>query len=433
VLVSCRRGRRLLLPSSLATVNLSCQGRRIRRRCLPPPMNRDDDETHSVSDADSEDYLWTHRRCRQSRQESGDRVKMLLHRGTPTLRSQAACRSQSAPPSALPLNPHLQAFLVDKGGGLFIKVMLSTATSVDLTFDDDDWVPQAGPKLHRAASVGNSWGVTSFGRGFNWKGDKKDEDPSSESDPNVEPQPPHTAPAIQGKNYSPWSSGPSSPRIPSPVTSSILSALTPIHISSPYTTSNSSRPFLHSPVASRCSSPKPMSPATLSANHSPLIRSQSSPRLDNDPSRPRSRRRSSHQRVSLIAGRVSIVPSRPSSPPIMTPQRLVRANSAASFLSVASSTGPPTPGEDKTPTVGERSISEFVIEGEMGRGAYGLVNRAREMNLDGTLGVRVPFVYECPSCAHYSFHSLPWSSNRLSSLAYWLTVGRGIRSTGPSP
>lgn len=41
---------------------------------------------------------------------------------------------------------------------------------------------------------------------------------------------------------------------------------------------------------------------------------------------------------------------------------------------------------DKTPSVGERSISEFVIEGEIGRGAYGLVKRAREMNLDGTLG-----------------------------------------------
>lgn len=54
---------------------------------------------------------------------------------------------------------------------------------------------------------------------------------------------------------------------------------------------------------------------------------------------------------------------------------------------MASSTGPPTPSVDKTPSVGERSISEFVIEGEIGRGAYGLVKRAREMNLDGTLGV----------------------------------------------
>ncbi|KAJ8495868.1 hypothetical protein ONZ51_g1467 [Trametes cubensis] len=97
------------------------------------------------------------------------------------------------------------------------------------------------------------------------------------------------------------------------------------------------------------------------------------------------RRRSSQQRVSLIAGRVSIAPIEPPSPLPSGPQRLVRTNSAASYLSVASSTGPPTPGE-KSKTVGERSISEFVIEREVGRGAYGLVKRAREMMDDGSLG-----------------------------------------------
>lgn len=358
----------------------------------------DDDEPKSPSDSESEDYLWTsRRRCRQSRQEeSGDRIQMLLHRGMPVLpvRSQAVCRSRSCPPSALPLNPHLQVSLIDNGGGLFIKVMLSTATTVDLTFDDDDWVaPPAVPKLYRAASVGNSWGVTSFGRGFNWKHEKNDEENIEERDQesrhlNFEAQVPQTAPATHSKSYSPWSSGPSSSRTSSPVSSSILSAFTPIRTQDPYTADYVSGPLSRSPVQSRSSSPRPMSPATLSANHSPLLRSQSSPRLDSDPHKPRSRRRSSHQRVSLIAGRVSIVPSRPSSPPPTTPQKLVRANSAASFLSVASSTGPPTPGEDKTPNVGERSISEFVIEDEIGRGAYGLVKRAREMNLDGSLGVR---------------------------------------------
>ena len=358
----------------------------------------DDDETRSPSDSECEDYLWTSRRCRQSRQESGDRIKMLLHGGRSALpeRSQAVCRSRSCPPSAFPPNPHLQATLIDKGGGLFIKVMLSTATTVDLTFDDDDWVaPQAGPKLYRAASVGNSWGVTSFGRGFNWKRDKKDEDNVEERAQesrhlNVEAQLPQTAPATQSKSYSPWSSGSFSSRTSSPVSSSVLSALTPIHSTPSSTASYVSGPLSRSPAQSPSSSPRPMSPAPLSANHSPLLRSQSSPRLDNDPNRPRSRRRSSHQRVSLIAGRVSIGPSRPSSPPPSTPQKLVRANSAASFLSVASSTGPPTPDADKTPHVGERSISEFVIEGEIGRGAYGLVKRAREMNLDGSIGVR-PF------------------------------------------
>ena len=151
-------------------------------------IDRDSDEECSVSDSE-EEFLWTRRRCRLSRQESGDRARMLLHRGTPValpLRSQAASRSRSAPPSALPLSPHLQSSLVDKGGGLFIKVMLSTATTVDLTFDDDDWVaPQASAKLYRAASVGNSWGVTSFGRGFNWK--RHDDDHEQHSDRDKDP------------------------------------------------------------------------------------------------------------------------------------------------------------------------------------------------------------------------------------------------------
>ena len=100
------------------------------------------------------------------------------------------------------------------------------------------------------------------------------------------------------------------------------------------------------------------------------------------------RRRSSQQRVSLVAGRVSIAPVEPPSPYPTGPQKLVRTNSAASYLSVASSTGPPTPGE-KPRSVADRSIAEFVIEREIGRGAYGLVKRAREMMDDGSLGVRI--------------------------------------------
>jgi serine/threonine protein kinase len=97
------------------------------------------------------------------------------------------------------------------------------------------------------------------------------------------------------------------------------------------------------------------------------------------------RRRSSQQRVSLIAGRVSIAQDEPPSPP-PAPTRLVRSNSAASFLSVAS-VGAPTPNSEPNVFLTERSISEFVIEGEIGRGAYGLVKRAKEMQADGTCGV----------------------------------------------
>ena len=75
------------------------------------------------------------------------------------------------------------------------------------------------------------------------------------------------------------------------------------------------------------------------------------------------------------------------------PQKLVRTNSAASYLSVASSVGPPTPNDEKIQSVGDRSISEFVVEREIGRGAYGLVKRAREMLDDGTMGVRPGKLY----------------------------------------
>lgn len=63
----------------------------------------------------------------------------------------------------------------------------------------------------------------------------------------------------------------------------------------------------------------------------------------------------------------------------------MRTNSATSFLSVAS-VGAPTPNSEPNAFLTERSISEFVIEREIGRGAYGLVKRAREMQLDGTCG-----------------------------------------------
>lgn len=352
------------------------------------------------SDSDSEDsYLWlTRRGCRHSRERSGDRLQgQLLHRGTSTLHSQAASRSRSAPPASLTPDPHLQQRILARGGVSYLKSMLTAAAAVDLTFDDDDWIaPQPG-KLYRAASVGNSWGVTSIGRGFNWK--KHDEEQESEPRLHIETHLSNAQglsnaqPSLLAKTRSAWSSSPGVSRAPSNSSSPVvaMASLPPPHASGSF----ASGPLSRSPVQSRCSSPRPLSPvgssSSLGLSRSPMSFSPSSPRLGNGPNAPRSRRRSSHQRVSLIAGRVSIVPSQPPSPPPSMPQKLVRANSAASFLSVASSTGPPTPSADKTPSVGERSISEFVIEGEIGRGAYGLVKRAREMNLDGTLGVRISF------------------------------------------
>jgi hypothetical protein len=138
-----------------------------------------------------------------------------------------------------------------------------------------------------------------------------------------------------------------------------------------------------SPNVSRPSSPGfPGSPTT---SRSPYVRSPNISR----PTTPRPRRRSSQQRVSVLAGRLSLLPvSEPVRPE--APQRLVRSGSARSFLSVAASVGPPTPDNERLEYISGRSMSEFVVERELGRGAYGLVKRAREMNEDGTMGVSAP-------------------------------------------
>jgi protein-serine/threonine kinase len=126
----------------------------------------------------------------------------------------------------------------------------------------------------------------------------------------------------------------------------------------------------------------------------------------------RFRRRSSQKRISLIAGRISYTP--PPSPPLVDTDlddqehahhdhdhqpspRLLRLNSTSSFMSLASTvaTAPPTPAAGPGTAhagdyLGERSISEFVIQGDVGRGAYGLVKRGREVMSNGSYGVR-PF------------------------------------------
>jgi hypothetical protein len=53
----------------------------------------------------------------------------------------------------------------------------------------------------------------------------------------------------------------------------------------------------------------------------------------------------------------------------------------------AASTRPPSPTSEGQSFLGGRNISDYEIEGEIGRGAYGLVKRAREVLEDGSLGV----------------------------------------------
>lgn len=292
-------------------------------------------------------------------------------------------RPRSAP--TLSSSSHFKSYVDTKGGIPWLKAMLA-APAVDITFDDDDWLaPRASsPKLYRAASVGNSWGVTSMGRGFNWNADRDDEPTTAPSEPESRKQPEPERISCgslpKPKPYSGWANAATLLRSDSSSSQSSLASPAPIMTAS---TSITRSPVTRSPIQSR-----PASPLSISAIGFPSSRPTTRPGTPKSPM-PRPRRRSSQQRVSLIAGRVSILPLEPPSPPPTAPQKLLRANSAASFLSVASSVGPPTPdaSEHTSTRSGERSISEFVIEREIGRGAYGLVKRAREMNEDGSLGV----------------------------------------------
>ena len=269
-----------------------------------------------------------------------------------------------------------------------------SASHVDLAFDED-W-PSSGHLPYRAVSVGNSWGVTSIGRGFNWKSREREPSPEATDDtfdnsqlffsvPSPDPSNSDSDqfflpdPSVITRSPSPPSpqmSHPSSPAI-SPH-SSLVSNNPAVN----FTTDPPSYSPVQSPIPSR-----PLTP--ISGRTSPDTSSVTFSRRNSraSSSRPRIRRRSSQQRVSLIAGRVSIAQVEPPSPPPAT-TRLVRTNSATSFLSIAS-VGAPTPNSEPNAFLTERSISEFVIEREIGRGAYGLVKRAREMQLDGTCGVSV--------------------------------------------
>ncbi|KAL0951118.1 hypothetical protein HGRIS_007854 [Hohenbuehelia grisea] len=246
--------------------------------------------------------------------------------------------------------------------------MLSAPKAVDLTFDDDEWIaPPIPARLYRAASVGNSWGVTSIGRGFDWKED---------------PQPPAQPLEIELK----LSLDDKPPSVSKPV-SKVMRPVTNVTTAlqsrlSPPVSSITTDPLSMSPVASRSASPM--------SSPKPPLSSRTPPPLSRTPTSPRPRRRSSLQRVSLIAGRVSIAPMESPSPPPPTllPPSLHRTGSTSSSLHslTADSTRAPSPASDQESFLGSRSISDFYIEREIGRGAYGLVKRAREIGSDGSLG-----------------------------------------------
>ena len=229
--------------------------------------------------------------------------------------------------------------------------MLSTSP-VPISFDDDEWLPPTRPPLLCRPSSVSSWKVTSIGRGHEWVDD--------EDRPRTQDRlSPHDEDGDEGY---------AEPE------SDNLAAHGRTHFHS----------FQEKPLISlvMTSSSPEQSPQTSCRPSTPSI-----PPLARSPSSPRPRRRSSQQRVSLIAGRVSIAPIEPpSSPPPMLSGSLRRTPSSGSVLSNIS-TRAPSPSTEPQSFLGGRNISEFLIEGEIGRGAYGLVKRAREYLPDGSVGV----------------------------------------------
>ncbi|KAF8843959.1 kinase-like protein [Paxillus ammoniavirescens] len=258
---------------------------------------------------------------------------------------------------------------------------------LDLTFDDDDWLAPAPPMFYRAASVGNSWGVTSIGRGFDWTAKEDDHATLSQAEysPPNKPQVPIYEPVIcdstKHQATAPRSSQTSLATAPAarPYVLALERESLTIQpsVSAPQITDSPiSNSHLHSPF-------KPSWSLTpLQSNASEVSCSL----LSRSPPLPRPRRRSSQQRVSLIAGRVSIAPIDPPSPPPAMPQILRRSGSTGNLLPSVVSTGPPTPVKDTQVLPDGKTISDFFIEREIGRGAYGLVKRAREYKSDGSLG-----------------------------------------------
>jgi protein-serine/threonine kinase len=260
--------------------------------------------------------------------------------------------------------------------------MLSAPTLDVPNFPEDDWLkgPSSPARLYRAASVGNSWGVTSFGRGFDWANNVKSEQTDSPvHDKDVSASRPDQGLAVADESY---------------LLPHLGLGITRLNIPRPasFITSSRYQPQTQSPTMTlTCQTrDQPISQSPPQSLTSSPIAPSATPRtpLPQSPSITRPRRRSSQQRVSLIAGRVSIAPIEPPSPPPVIAPSLERANSTSSFLSVATSVGPPSPRAGKESFLDGRSISEFFIEGDIGRGAYGLVKRAREINKDGSLGVR---------------------------------------------
>lgn len=228
----------------------------------------------------------------------------------------------------------------------------------------------------------NSWGVTCIGRGFDWN-TKVDDHPTSHHSPEPQTPPNESLYCEPVHPASPVRRSPAvSPIVIVPPCQPAAPSLEPLKIHLPSSTARPSDP----PVFSSPLSTSPI--RSYSPSSSVQFNPSDTSRPPRSPTHPRPRRRSSQQRVSLIAGRVSIAPMEPPSPSLPMPQILRRTGSSGNLISSVASTRPPTPVSEAKSIPSKKTISDFFIEGDLGRGAYGLVKRAREYNSDGSLGVR---------------------------------------------
>ncbi len=200
--------------------------------------------------------------------------------------------------------------------------MLSAA-AVDLTFDTDEWPQQPiTARFYKAASVG-SWAVTSIGRGFNWNQSDEDVKQSPKESPN-------TIATLEALSQCSPLDFPLQPNM----SDGSLAKQQHSYIETPevnYITTPSFRPLLIMPSATHPEVSIVQSPMR-SRSSSPIVSSPSiavRPLLARTPSSPRPRRRSSQQRVSLVAGRVMIAPLDQTLAPELQPLR--RTNSSLSF------------------------------------------------------------------------------------------------------
>lgn len=364
-------------------------------------------------------------------------------------------RSQSSPPSLSRrrLSPHRRnpRLVLPVNDSFLYRLPMLAAPAIDLSFDDADWIPPKS-RLYRTASVGNSWGVTSIGGGYKWSAKRKDAAESEvrnvdeeavsfgsfiESEPfsTARPAAPAIAPAatVAARNVNGASNSNNSFLYTSPLQDE------PRHAGA-FTTEPvlSDSPLSRSPFSSSAVSLTSMSTTPETSSE---VGTSSRPSLSRQSSVPRPRRRSSQQRVSVIAGRLSMAQLEPPSEPALSSPRLLRYGSQSSFLS-ATSAAPPSPSAEKESFLGGRSISEFVIEGDLGRGAYGVVKRAREMKDNGEMGVSfsmtvsllfpellLPFTFFLTTgpLRHYRIKSL---SNRLLNHVFLRIVGRNTPNMG---